>query len=269
MNKQLLEIYNKSSDTWGLPQKYKNIEFYPLKISEDKYIRLFNKLFSYPQIAVSINDPTVHKMSYLKFLIYILPYIMGEQDECGTFEQELKEFLAHITKTDIEDIEFSSRNEGAPIENLLISLFIGEEIFTEAEFANIREIVLQQNGSSVDYVESYSSNLEKDLIFATRNMEQYSFNDQIFTFASLLKKGIGELKNCTLFQMRNLLDSMGAIETYRMQTIPLTHVGKKYDFKHYMKTLKVRGRYDDILQDVNSFKENTSYFDSEQQIAGK
>ena len=269
MNKQLSEIYNKSNDTWGEPQKYKNTLFYPLKISKGKYIRLFNKLLSYPQIAVSLNDPTIYKMSYLKFLIYILPYIMGEQEKCGTFEQELKEFLAHITKTDIEDIEFSNRNEGAPIEDLFISLFIDEEIFSEGDFANVREIILQQNGSSVEYVESYRPKLEKDLMFATRNMEQYSFNDQIFTFASLLKKEINELKDCTLFQMRNLLDSLSAVETYRMQTIPLTNVGKKYDFKHYMKTLKVRGRYDDILQDVNKFKNDTSYFDSEKQIAGK
>lgn len=268
MNKKLSKTYNKNNDIFGLPQEYRGIKFYPLKIYEEEYVKTFNKLFSYPQVAISLDNPAILKMSYLKFLIYILPYILGENTKNETFELELKEFLAYVTQTDIEDIEFSSRNKDAPVENLVISLFIGEEIFTEADFSNIREIILQQNGSSVEYVESYRPKLEKDLQFALRNVEKYSYGDQIFTFAALLKRTIDEIKDCTLFQMKNLLDSMSAIETYRMQTIPLTHVGKEYDFKHYMKALKIRGRYDEILQDVNDFKQTTSYFDSEQQIAG-
>ncbi|HUU89296.1 MAG TPA: hypothetical protein VMX17_16300, partial [Candidatus Glassbacteria bacterium] len=192
----------------------------------------------------------------------VLPYLLDKNEEGINFSEDLKEFLAYVTKTDIEDIEFTSRNRDEKIENLVISLYIGEdsEIFTESDFSIIREIILQQNGSSIDYVEGYRPELEKDLQFATRNMEKYNFSDQIFSFAALFNKTMEEIKDCTLFQMKNLLDSKGAIESYRMQTIPLTEVGKDYDVKHYMKNLKTRGRYDEILKTVDEFKEETSYF---------
>ena len=261
MNNKFDQIYKKNNDIWGEPQTYKGIKFYPLKISEESQIDTFNKLFSYPKSATNDN-PVFYKMSYLKFLIYVLPYLLDKNEEGLDFGEDLKTFLAYVTKTDIEDVEFNSRNPDDKIENLIISLFIGEdsEIFTEADFNIIREIILQQNGSSVEYVEGYRPELEKDLQFAMKDIEKYNFGDQIFAFAALCGKTMEEIKDCTLFQMKNFLDSAGAIETYRMQTIPLTEVGKDYNVKHYMKNLKVRGRYDEILQTVDKFKEDTSYF---------
>ena len=261
MTNKFEQIYKKNNDIWGQPQEYKKIKFYPLTISEESQINEFNKLFSYPKSATNDN-PVFYKMSYLKFLIYVLPYLLDENKDNMDFSEDLKTFLAYVTKTNIEDIEFSSRNPDDKIENLIISLFIGEdsEIFTEADFGVIREIILQQNGSSAEYVEAYRPELEKDLQFAMRNMEKYNFSDQIFAFAALFGKTMEEIKDCTLFQMRNLLDSVGAVESYRMQTIPLTEVTKEYDVKHYIKNLKVRGRYDEILQTVDKFKEDTSYF---------
>ena len=259
MTNKFEQIYKKNNDIWGEPQTYKGIKFYPLKISEESEINAFNKLFSYPKSATNDN-PVFYKMSYLKFLIYVLPYLLDKNEEGLDFSEDIKTFLAYVTGTDIEDIALSSRNQEAKIENLIISLFIGEEIFTEADFDIIREIILQQNGSSVEYVEAYRPELEKDLQFAMRNMEKYNFSDQIFSFAALFGKTMEEIKDCTLFQMKNLLDSKGAIESYRMQTIPLTEVGKEYSVKHYMKNLKIRGRYDEILQTVDEFKEDTSYF---------
>jgi len=265
MTNKFDQIYKKNADVWGLPQSYKGIKFHPLKISDEIQINEFNKLFSYPKSATNDN-PVIYKMSFLKFLIYVLPYLLGENKENIDFREDLRIFLAYVTKTDVEDIELSSRNRDDriddQIENLIISLYIGEdsEIFTEADFSIIRDIILQQNGSSTEYVEAYRPELEKDLQFAMRNIEKYNFSDQIFSFAALFNKTMEEIKDCTLFQMKNLLDSKGAVETYRMQTIPLTEVGKEYDVKHYMKNLKIRGRYDEILQTVDEFKEDTSYF---------
>jgi len=263
MTNKFEQIYKKNNDIWGNPQEYKSIKFYPLKISEESQINAFNKLFSYPKSATNDN-PVFYKMSYLKFLIYVLPYLLDKNEEGLDFSEDLKTFLAYVTKIDIQDIEFSTRNPDDKIENLIISLFIGKdaEIFTESDFDIIREIILQQNGTSAEYIEAYRPELEKDLEFAMRHMEKYNFSDQIFAFAALFGKTMNEIKNCTLFQMRNLLDSVNAIEEYRMQTIPLTEVGKEYDVKHYMKNLKVKGRYSEILKTVDEFKEDTSYFNN-------
>ena len=148
MNTIIDEIYDKSNDIWGYPQTYKNIKFYPLKIAEEEYIKLYNKLLAYPQIAVSLENPKVYKMSYLKFLVYILPYIMGPNPANESFKEELKELLAHITQIDIENIEISVRNQDAQLEGFIMTLYIDEEIFTESDFSNIRDIILRQNGSS-------------------------------------------------------------------------------------------------------------------------
>ena len=254
-------IYKEDNDIWGLSQTYKGIKFNPIKITEEKKYEVMNKLFGYPKSIIGREDPILHKMSYLKIILYVLPYCYKERDKDTTYHNELKELISMITDVDEKDIDFATTDiaHDGKIENLLLTMYIGEEAFTESEFDNIREIILLQNGSSTEYVEAYRQKLEEDLEFMYRDVEKYTKTDQIFALCSLFGKFPKDVINLTYFQMKSLLDSVSAIESYRMQVVPLTEVGDKYTFQHYMKRLKTKSRYSEILQTVGEFQANTDY----------
>lgn len=257
MNKQVEKLYKVNNDIFGQPQSYKNVLFYPLRLMDGEYLDLFYELFAYPQISVSIQDPRIYKMSYLKFLIYILQVIVDSELKEETIQSKLLRFLQHVTKED--NIKLNTPNVNAEIDDLIISLEVGDIRLTEMDFGNIREIILEQNGLTIEYVEEYNPQLEKDLEFLYKNDEEFNFKDQVFSLAAQFYKMPNELGDCTLYQMKGLLESMGAIHQYRLQVIPLTEVAEDYEFKSYTKHLAKRERYASVLQNVDEFKAQTDY----------
>jgi hypothetical protein len=267
MNAEAKKYYNEYNSIFGLPQSYKGVLLYPLKIKDIEYINLFYELFAYPKISIAQQDIKILKMSYIKFLFYILQSIIDADLKEESFQDKLKRFLQYITK--INEVFFKTPNEKASINNMIMTIEIGDKILTEIDFENIREIVLEQNGSSIEYVEEYNEALEKDLAFIYKNNKKYNFKDQVYSFAAQFYKTISEIQDCTIYEMKNLMDSMGAIQEYRLQVIPLTEVNKDYEFRHYLKHLENRGRYADVLQDVDEFKNKTDFFSSNEEIANK
>ena len=265
MNDEAKKYYDEDKSIFGLPQLYRGLELYPLKIKDFYYHDLLYSLFSYPQSAVSNKHPEVYKMSYLKFCIYILEIITNPNKEIKTIEEKLKEFMNFITKR--RDIEFIRQNKQAEIEDQIITMKVGGKTFVESDFQNIREIILEQNGTSIEYVNEYNEELEKDLEFAYKSTEKYDFKDQVFALGSLLHKSTSEISDYTLYELKNSLESASALQAYLIQTVPLTEVGKDYTFQSFMKHLKNKRRYEDILEDVEKFKKESSYFKSEQDIA--
>jgi hypothetical protein len=93
MNEEVKKYYDEINDIFGLPQIYKGIKFYPLKITEIKYISFFRDIFMYPKVALDKLNPAVFKMDYLKFVLYVLPNVLKQNEEGLTFEEEIKDFL--------------------------------------------------------------------------------------------------------------------------------------------------------------------------------
>lgn len=253
MNDIVKQYYDESNDLWGYPQKYKNIEFYPLKITDSKYIKLFNQLFLYPKNYIP--DKQIIKMSYLKFLLFI---INPAQDADKTMDMIL-DFLKFVTKKEkISCLMKYIDGINDPLIALNLKIILDNNEFDENDFDNIREIILEQNGTWIEYIEDYNPDLEKSLNFINKNSKDIDFKDEIFIFSSLMGVPIDKLKDITLYQFKNQLEKLMEIKNYELIK-PLEVSGEIKAknggeiVKHYFSHISKDGRYDPIFIDENKF----------------
>lgn len=255
--------YDDMKDVFKEPQEYKGIKFYPLKIRDYSYINKMHMLFAFPKKTHSIKDPVLYKMSYLKFLLLI----MSKGLEEGELEDDLVDCLKYITHAD--NVKVDTYGNLDHLETFDFKVIIDDVSFPANEFDNIRAIILRQNGTSVEYIEDYNENLERSLFEYRKRTPSYNFKDRILSFAALMGRTIGEIKDCTLYEMENLLEALGNTLEYKMQTVPLTHVSEKYKFVPYMTHFEEKDRYAGIKVNIEEFKQDSSYFKSSEEIAKK
>lgn len=260
MNPITQKIYIEENDIWGNPQIYKGIKFYPLKISDTKYINLLYKILSYPKNYIP--DKQIIKMSYLKFILYPIQYSLNKD---GTEIQDgIIEFLKYVTK--IEDINISYVIDGSDfnLDSITLNIKIGEIIISEYDFDIIREIILEQNSIGIDYIEDYNPELEKKLEFIKKDFNDISFKDEIFIFCSLMRKTLMEISNYTIFQFKAQLEHLIVLKDYDIYK-PLEASGQikfqnKNSLKHYISSIKKQGRYDSILVKKDSYVDTNDIF---------
>ncbi|GIU69814.1 MAG: hypothetical protein KatS3mg002_1050 [Candidatus Woesearchaeota archaeon] len=241
------KIYKKENDIFGYPQIYKEIKFYPLKISDIEMIDVFYGVFQYPKNIIS--DKEVLKMSYLKYLLLVIRY--GIRD---SIESDLKKLLCHILKTKKVSFDYIQDEN----KNLSINIKINDIELSEYDFDIMREIILLQNGLSVEYIESFNPELEKILVEANKKYEDITLEDEIFTLVCLTKLSIEEISKLTLYQFKKLLQRAMLVFEYN-QIKPLEISGQiksesgKEIIKHYLSNIKLSGRYENILIPKDSF----------------
>jgi hypothetical protein len=272
MNSTLQKIYDPDNDIWGLPQTYKNINFHPLKIKETKYKKLFYKLFCQPKSYIADRD--ILRMSYLKFILYAVK----------TEPDELLDFLYHITQTQRPDSDKHTNTdpihyihkevpEGKDIfEKFSLFVVINDVVFTEQDFDNLREIILEQNATSIEYIESYNPDLERKLEFMQRNDLDMDLKDEIFSFCALT--GLSEIESGekTLFQFRARFEREVMFKEYSLfkpleVSGQVTAQNKKDElFKHYLRHVGQVGRYDSIFVNKDKFLEDSGLSNPNSQI---
>lgn len=261
MNPIVKKIYVSDNDIWGHPQKYKEIEFYPLKISEAEYLELLYNVFAYPKNYIP--DKQILKMSYLKFILY--PIQISINPEGNEIEINLIKFLKFVTKKENIDISWSVLNEDKiSLDNIIIKINIDGREFYEDDFDNIREIILEQNGVGIDYVEQYNPELEKKLLLMKKNEQTTNFSDEVFIFCSLMRKTINEIKDYTLFQFKSQFEHLMILKDYELYK-PLEASGQISfknggEIKHYLTGSKKSNRYDSILIRKDNYLNSSDIF---------
>ena len=271
MNNSIEKIYDKTKDIWGDPQTYRGINFHPLKIRESEYQKNFNFLFTYPKN--SIPDRDILRMSYLKFVVFVMQGLINSSG----FEVSnmLLDFLKHITKE--KNVSISGMimplqklgylplekivrvTNGIELKDISLKLIIGNVEFNETGFDEIREIILEQNGLSIEYVNEYNPELEKILVTYSKMNGEITFEDEAYTFASLLGKSMKEIGNYTIVQYKNHMKRMVMLKDYDLYK-PLEAVGqikvKSGEIKHYLSHFGKEGRYSSILVNTKEFEKN-------------
>ena len=191
--------YNEALDFEKLPQEYKGINFYPLLISEENIFKKVMETIGIPKRYIK-TEPIIMKMSYLKFLCFILKK-----------KDDMIDILSYITKTETEKIKFEiSLRKGANendlrFEDMNISIFIDNISFNEYDFDIIREIILRQNYYSTEYIEEYDPELEELLEIKQRTLgKDSSFTDKKFILCSLLNKLPEEIASLSYYQFYKL-----------------------------------------------------------------
>jgi len=248
MNEELRQSYIASNDVFGLPQVYKGLEFHPIKIKDMQYLNSFYSLFAYPKNYVA--DKDVIKMSYLRFIIAI-----SENRDAAI--KKMESFFKYATRKEAVKIEttFLNPKEKPTPENTQVGIVIDGVEITEWEFEELREIILEQNGSSIEYVNQYHPELEEKLL-RSHGSSDITFDDQIFTLAVLMRKNPGEIGEYTIFQLQNIFDRMTTLKQFDLYQ-PLLATGEIKmqggELRHYLYHRSKTGRYEDILIDSNKF----------------
>lgn len=266
MNDFVLKTYDEINDIWGLPQNYKGIDIYPIKLIDTKYKNIFYRLFAYPKNYIP--DKLILKMSYLKFILYVIQS-MFPVDEYNIQEQ-LTLFLKYALKTEDVFIIWNIEDNPQNLEDLVLSIKIGDAFFDEWDFDNIREIVLQQNGLSIEYVEEYNPELEEKLNFENRKNSDVNFAEEIFSFCAVMKKTIYEIQDYTIYQFKKQLERINLLNEYELYK-PLEASGQikmkdGVEIRHYLSHIKKSGRYDSILINKDSYVEKSDIFKATESI---
>jgi hypothetical protein len=247
----LLKNYDEGANLFGYPQHYKGLELHPIKIKDRKYQELFYQIFSHPKNYIPKKE--ILKASYLKFLIYVIQYNVrpdGNEIIIG-----LVDILKYITKEDKITIKYKSV-EGEGLNSVVLKIEIGDVEISEEDFEDIREIVLEQNGLSIEYVESYDPGLEESLIFENRDNGGITFQDEVFTFCALMHKTLKEIEDYTMLQFKIQMEKLIVMKEYDIYK-PLISSGqitlKGGELKHYLYRSGKKGRYDSILIKKDEF----------------
>jgi hypothetical protein len=258
MNEEITKIYNSNNDIWGLPQSYKNIKFYPIKVQDQDKQELFYRVFAQPKQY--INKKEIVKLSYLKFILYAF----GDTD---IVQNNIISILQHIAQTKNVKIEMSPFDRSLPItlENIIFRIVIDDVNFDEQEFDNIREIVLQQNGTSIEYVEDYRPDLEKKMEFFTFGND-IDFTDEVFTFSISMKQLISDIGKYTIYQLQQSVERLFVSRNYDMLK-PLEVSGqiklKNGEIKSYLYHMGKKSRYEQLLTPVEG------WMDKNKEVFGK
>lgn len=302
VSKKVSEFYNPTNDTWGLPQTYKDVNFYPIKINALRSQSMLHLLFGYStqellDFAVDIRQQKqLYKCSYLKKLyitlgsklykekkmsltrcleMFIKDITKSNQVVCGVFDDNFvaqqpsidellnddKYRILMLISNSIRDTNKKQHNTKADDkdteeENSLV-------ILDENDFDIIREIVLSQNGVSLSYIEEYNAELEKILMSELDNKKDKikTFEEDMFTFASLLNVTINEIKDYTLFQYKKHYQRLSIKEDYEV-LYPLVASGKlkiSNGVLRFDSHVPEKGRYDSILISMKDFKNTDTY----------
>jgi len=265
MNTYISSFYKENNDIWGKPQVYKGLNIYPIKIIDDEYMDLFYRLLFFHKNTIP--DKTIIKMSYLKFLLYVVSdngYI--KELEIDMYDL-LSKFLKYIFKEDNVEIVGYFKQTVETLDTLVLKIKVKDVVLDEYDFDVIRAVILQQNGCSYEYVEEYNPDLEEKLKFMNRQNSDITFKDQIFSLAALCNKTLEEVgQSFTMFQMKNWIRAKDDLMSYGMYHIELS-LPEGSEIKHYLNHHEDGGRYSNILIDKDSFVKKGEYFKSEKEIA--
>ena len=256
MKDELIKIYDEGKDIFGLPQTYKGIDLYPILLKDLKYQNLFYQIFARPKNYVQSVE--ILKASYLKYIIFILANLYETEEDA---KDKIVELLSYITRLD--KLLFSIVYQDTGLngwDGINILIKIKDIYFDEYDFENIREIVLQQNNLSVEYVEEYNPELEPILEYHNRESADLTLADQVFTLCAIQKIDLKSLENYTLYQFNNLMEKVLTLKEYDLYK-PLLVSGQisfknGSDVKHYFYHSSKTSRYSSITMNVDTFMEN-------------
>lgn len=251
---------------WGEPTEYRGIKFYPLHVDEyDKYLLMLNMLgFS----KNSINDINIIHMSYLKFMLFETKIKDVNNQDIDNISALLILLENSIhTKLDIfQNIKFKlSHNPPTCVNDFTdILIEIDDVIFNQSDFDKIREIILEQNGVSLDYINQYDPTLEDKLAYVQKGIDPAEFDEQIMSFSAYMRMPLNEVKKYTFYQFKKTLDRINLLLSCQMFK-PL-EVSGQISFKDgshiddWLDHEKTRGRYDSILVSKDKFVEENDFF---------
>lgn len=187
-----------------------NIELYPVKLFDFEMFEIFQQIMCLPKDY--IYEKQIMKMSYLKFLLAVLQNVYSKDFD---FKQLVESFLNYITKQICHVVEVVDDIKDQDI-IFHYEVYIGEVILTEIDFDNIRKIVLEQNGSSLEFIESFNPQLQESLDFFNRNSKAPDILEKIDIYTVISKIDESQMREWTRAEFERKYTKLGIYENWKI-----------------------------------------------------
>jgi hypothetical protein len=247
----------KLTNIWGDCQEYKGIKLHPFTMID---YELFEELISTLLFKKNkIPDIEIIKMSYLKFILCVLPYLKDETSEIifKDISEKLIQLLSYVFKTN--DISFISDKNN----KIYIYIKILDKCFSinEKEFDDIKKIILNQNAiPTTDNLlhPDVEKELEEAMDYMARRQQQDDGNieDLITSYKSEMHfEDYNPIKNMTIYQFRKELKRLNLIKEYQIyKTAECSGmVTFKEKIPHWMSHIKNEVDYSGVMMKKSDF----------------
>ncbi len=257
MTDELKKIYNESHDLFGneCPQEFNGVKFYPITL---KYTHIYAHLISLLGIAKDtvVQSKEIIKMSYLKFIIYCV------DESC---EEQLVKILRHVCKTDNVYVGHRQKSQVAEsFRDFDVCVVINDTLFTESDFDIIRELLLEQNGVTLDYINEYNPSLENALHSHRKMVNPATFEERLDSYCVYMRiqPTSSDIESLTIRKFERLFKRMVSKSEYEIYQ-PLIASGqielKNSKLEHWLSHMPENGRYSEILIEKSKFESETEY----------
>lgn len=275
---KLKDFYIEENDVFGMPQIYRGIPIYPIKLLDSSTSTLMYLLLAHDKLEFIDKQGMpfdgikgIYKSPYMKAMLYGLSYgnIIKYYEALTAYRQLLATvFHLDTEKEEPDDIVvLCNNNLKNPLDIfdsiLCIVVKLNGELIklTEEDLELIRECILKQSGIPLKSLEGYNADMEKIKRDKQKSEKTMSFSDEIFAFVTMSGMDInGEsLKNYTLYQFKYHFSYLQQYVNYR--TLYPLQAGGQVKFsspiKYYLEPLNLeKGRYDDLLIKADDFAQS-------------
>ena len=245
------------------PQIYRNLEIYPILLLDTDIYDIFLEIMCIPKEYIP--NKSILKMSYLKYLLF---FVQGSYVSEGLdidLKAKLTKLLEYVMKKEVyikqviddvleNDIEFH------------YEIYIDGITYHEYDFDMIRGIMLEQNGKSIEYIESFNPDLEKSLAFFFRQQGgTTSLYHRILIYSAISNMDIAGMVTWTITEFEIKEDILRRYEEWKIYR-PLESSGQievkspnKIDnpFEYREKS---KDRYESILINADNFEKDLKQF---------
>lgn len=238
----------------GLPQKYKNLSIYPLKLKDISYYNTMNRYLALTKNHIPEKD--IIKMSMLKFIIYVYQReINRERDDKINVTKDLIDFLSFVIKP----------NEGTVEKFDILFEYVNPddiEISTLKDINTKLRLFLCLTVKNVSEEKSIKNILEKFNTFISYQEGKFSYNnDSINKLSSQEKFDLLSEINCAIqnFNEEECVNLLFTEQDFdQIREIILSQNGIELEYLN---------QFDPSLEDSLQFMHrNSNYADFEEQI---
>lgn len=248
------------------PQRYGNLELYPILLLDIDIYEIFLETLCIPKDYIS--EKEVIKMSYLKYLLFFFQGLYDMQSGTGDYTHEyqnkLIKLLEYITR---QPVEIQQIIDDIIDDNIMFhyEVYIGEEVLYEYDFDKMREVILEQNGQNLEYIESYHPDLEKSLEVVNKSLNRIPFIHRVLAYSSISNIDLLELAKWTVFEFEEKETLLRTYENWKIYKpleasgqIELKGKDKIQNPFEYEK--KSTNRYDSIMIKLDDFMNDLEQF---------
>lgn len=245
------------------PQIYMETELYPILLLDTDIYEIFLETMCIPKEYIP--NKSILKMSYLKYLLFFVQGSFSSEGKDISIKDMVISLFEYITKKNVRIEQIIDDISEGDID-FHYNITIGNRLFCEYDFDEMRKIILEQNGKSVEYIESFNPDLEKSLEFLLgRNGDGTSMYNRIMIYSTMSNMDVQDMVKWTITEFERKEEILKKYEEWKIYR-PLEASGQielkspnKIDnpFEYREKS---KDRYESILINAESFDRDLKQF---------